>query len=656
MDNYKRLNLVQLAKDLYAYKIDTKGSYSQNDNDLGTVYKHYTSLKMYHSVIVGNNESQDDVIFVRKNQDGAYFYTNVMVPGDQGTIIDFIAYRNQLDLKNQEDLGKISTIISSYFGEPIPSGAFLTYVPVKQDLQDRNAQVARYFKLLPEFNHPEYLLARGIEKTILDAGEFKGNIFNSVFKDKKGNQQVNIAFPLVDREDNLRGVEYKNISFGDLKADSDRVIWRSNIVDPVNVEAIVIGKTAIDLISYAQVMRTIAKNYLFISHVGKLSKSQINAIQYLIDQHSPKRVILAEDKDTEGYSYDIMLMGALNRPFKGVAHHENDFKAEINIVDKVNAVLTINVAFADFNVGKVLVDNIIADFTKFNQDPSRPIFKVGADTVTFGHHTASLIIEYHVSESNMRKASEIVDRHRGMSDYITIDKPDGVNLDGNQITDWNEFLMTEKKIHGDDIPGLLYKFKNEKSDEYNPIAFPSFKPHELVQLFIENWDKGIEEVQEAAVDAGVNIDVISYTIAKHQLIAFNNYIEAVERVYDLDFVGFREFENFKRFIAENEDRYKQVVINKKSELNHLENDLVLVKKQLRVEGDELDMNDYQNLMERMVSLESSVKAGKKSLGTHNEYLDVKFYNDLTEIVSAKAKKVWDKTVREASSDYHALEI
>jgi hypothetical protein len=349
-------------------------------------------------------------------------------------------------------------------------------------------------------------------------------------------------------------------------------------------------------------------------------------------------------------------MGALNGTFKGVAHLENDFKAEISIIDKVNAVLVLNVAFADLNEGKILVSKIIADFTEHNPDPSRPIFKIGAETVIYGNHTASISVEYQVSELNMRKASEIVDRHRGMKDYITIDKPNGVNLDGNQITDWNEFLMTEKQIHEDDIPGLMYKFKNENSDEYSTSESYVFKPHELVQLFIENWDKGINEVQEAAVDAGVCIDVISHTIAKHQLIAFNNFIEAVERVYDLDFVGFKEFENFKSFIAENEDRYKELVVNKKLELNHLENNLMLVKTQLRTEGDELDINEYQKLMERMILLESSVKAGKKSLGTHNEYLDVKFYNDLTEIVSAKAKKVWDKTVREASGDCHTMQI
>jgi len=350
------------------------------------------------------------------------------------------------------------------------------------------------------------------------------------------------------------------------------------------------------------------------------------------------------------------LVGDENKSVGGGGHLENDFKAEVNIVDKVNAVLVLNISFANINDGKILVNHIISDFTEHNPDPSRPIFKTGPGNVTYGNHTASISVEYRVSELNMRKASEIVDRHRDMKGYITIDKPNGVNLEGNQIKDWNEFLMTEKEIHEYDIPGLMYKFKNENSDEYNTSLSYAFKPQELVQLFIEHWDKGINEVQEAAVEAGVNIDVISHTIAKHQLIAFNNFIEAVERVYDLDFVGFKEFEDFKRFIAENEDRYKDIVINKKTELNHLENDLILIKKQLKTEGDELGINDYQKLMERMISLESSVKDGKKSLGAHNEYLDVKLFNDLTEIVSAKAKRVWDKTVREASGDYHTMQV
>ena len=77
LDNYKRLNLVQVAKDLYAYKIDTKGSYSKNDSNSELVYKHYTNLKMYQSADIGNDEKQANVILVRKNESGEYFYTNV---------------------------------------------------------------------------------------------------------------------------------------------------------------------------------------------------------------------------------------------------------------------------------------------------------------------------------------------------------------------------------------------------------------------------------------------------------------------------------------------------------------------------------------------------------------------------------------------------
>ena len=651
LDNYKRLNLVQVAKDLYAYKIDTKGSYSKNDSNSELVYKHYTNLKMYQSADIGNDEKQANVILVRKNESGEYFYTNVTASGDQGTIIDFIANRSQLDSRNEEDLAKIAKIVSSYSGEPLSQNVLSAYVSVKQKPKDRNAQVARYFKLLPAFNRPEYLLSRGIEQRTFDADEFKGRILNSVFKDKKGSQHVNIAFPLVDKEDNLCGIEYKNISSGGLQADSDSILWRSNLVNPdVPVEAFVIGEAAIDVISYAQIKKLIGKNFLLITHAGNLHKPQIETIQYLIDQHSPKRLILAEDRDAAGYRYDIMLMGALNRPSGRMVNPENDLKAEINIIDKFKARLVLNIAFSDLNVGKTLVNTIIADFTKQNKDPLQPIFRTEPDRVTYGNNFASISIEYHVSELNMKNAFEIVAKHRGVNDFIHIDKPDGENLNGNKITDWNEFLMTENKIHQDDIPGLMYKFKNVNSDESNILRSNVFKPNELVQLFNENWDRGISQVQEAAVHAGVSIDVISHLIAKHQLIAFNNFTEAVQRVYDLDFVGYKEFESFKDFIADNEDRFKEIVVNKKAELVNLENELMIVRRQLRLEGDDLQMQDYQELMEKKISLEDAVKLGKKSLGTYNEYLDAKFYNELAEAVSAKAKKVWDKTVKETMSD------
>ena len=241
-------------------------------------------------------------------------------------------------------------------------------------------------------------------------------------------------------------------------------------------------------------------------------------------------------------------------------------------------------------------------------------------------------------------------------DFVTIDKSAGVNLDGNLVANWNEFLMTKKEIHKDDVPGLMYKFKTAIADENDLQKSHAFKPEGLVQLFIENWDKGIGEVQEAAVEAGVSIDVISHIIAKHQLIAFNNYVEAVQRAYDLDFVGFKEFEDLKQFIADNEDRYKEIVTTKKSELQNLQNELTAVKRRLRIEGDELGITEYQELTDKMNSLEDAVKVGKKSLGTHNEYLDAKFYNELIEIVAAKAKKVWDKTVREAMADWQTIHM
>jgi hypothetical protein len=652
LDSYKRLNLVQVAKDLYGYKIDTKGSHSQNDSNLEPVYKHYTNLKMYQSAFGGTDDKQTNVILVRKNISGEYFYTNVTAPRDQGTIIEFIANRNQLDIRNKEDLAKILTIISSYNGDPISLEPLPVYVPFEQEPKERNAQVARYFKLLPAFNSPEYLLSRGIEKSTLDADEFKGRICNNVIKDRKGNQHVNIAFPIVDKEDNLCGIEYKNITLSGLQADSDSILWRSNLVNPdIPVEGFVIGENAIDVISYAQIQKLIGKNFLLLTHAGALHKPQINAIQYLIDLHAPKKLILAEDKDTEGYRNDIMLMGALNRPFEGKVHFENDFKAGINITDKVKATLILSFAFSNINDGETLVNQIIADFTKHNHDPLQPVFKAGPENVTYGNYTAGISIEFHVSELNMQKVLEIVTKHRGMSDFIAIDKPEGANLDGNKITDWNEFLMTKKEIRKDDMPALMYKYKNTNVAENNILKSNAFKPSELVQLFIENWDKGIAEVQEDAVNAGVNIDVISYLIAKHQLIAFNNFTEAVQRVFDLDFVGYKEFENFKNFIADNEDKFKEIVFNKKSDLQSLENELMMVKKQLRIEGDELEIDDYQKLMEEKTALENSVKLGKKSLGTHNEYLDAKYYNELTEIVLAKAKKVWDKTVRESMDNF-----
>jgi hypothetical protein len=650
-DDYKRVNLVQVAKDLYAYNIDTKGSHSKGDSNLEPVYKHYTNLKMYQSSYTGGDENQANVILVRKNQSGEYFYANVTAPADQGTIIDFIANRNQLDLRNKEDLAKVAKIISLYQGEPVPQKALPAYVPVIQEPRDRNAQVARHFKLLSEFKNPEYLLSRGLEKETLDADEFKGRIFNSVFKDKKGNQHINIAFPIVDKEDNLCGIEYENVSFGGLQADSDSILWRSNLVNPnIPVEAFVIGEAAIDVISYAQVKELIGNNFLLLTHTKNLQKPQIEAIQYLIDQHSPKKLILTEDRDVRGYLYDIMLMGALNRPSKGVVNPENDFKAEINIIDKVRAKLVFNLTFSDLNEGKTLVNNIISDFVEQNEDPSQPIFKTGTESVIYGNNSASISVEYHVSELNMKKALGIVINHRNMDDFIRIDKPHGSNLDGDEITDWNEFLMTEKKIHKDDIPGLVYKFKNANSVESNILKPNAFNPGKLVELFIQNWDKGISQVQEAAVNAGVSIDVISHIIARYQLIAFNHFTEAVQRVYDLDFVGFKEFESFKDFIADNEDKFKEIVINKKLDLLNLENELTIVKTRLRIEGDELEIQDYQNLLEKKISLEEAAKINKKSLGTYNEYLDAKYYNELTEIVSAKAKKVWDKTVRESISN------
>ena len=647
-DNYKRLNLVQVAKDLYAYYIDTKGSHSKNDINLEPVYKHYTNLKMYQSPHNDSYENQENVILVRKNSSGEYYYSNVTAPADQGTIIDFIANRNQLDLKNKEDLAKIAKIISCYLGEPVPQKALPAYVPVIQEPKHRNAQVARHFKLLPEFKNPEYLLSRGIDIEMLDADEFKGRIFNSVLKDKKGNQHINIAFPIVDKEDNLCGIEYQNVSFGGSQGDSDSVLWKSNLVNSnIPVEAFVIGESAIDVISYAQVKELIGNNFLFLTHIKNLQKPQIEAIQYLIDKHSPKKLIFTEARNVTGYLYDIMLMSALNRPFRGVVNPDNDFKAEINIIDKVKAKLVFNLTFSDLNVGKTLVKNVITHFIEQNQDPSQPTFKTGTESVTYGNNSASISVEYHVSELNMKKALQIVISHRGMNDFIHIDKPNGANLDGDEITDWNEFLMTEKKIHKDDIPGLVYKFKNEYSDENNILKSNSFNTSKLVELFIKNWDNGISQVQEAAVNAGVSIDVISHIIAKYQLIAFNHFTEAIQRVYDLDFVGFKEFENFKNFIADNEDKFKEIVVNKKLDLLNLENELTLVKGRLRIEGDELEIQDYQKLLEKKIYFEGLVKTYKKSLGTYNEYLDAKYYNELTEIVSAKAKKVWDKTVMES---------
>ena len=231
--------------------------------------------KSTHNKAMLRHESGDLIVVVTDKSDrGLYF--SLKDSNNNGTIIDFIQNRSNLNLGevrkelrpwlNRSDLNKV-------IAKPQPMS------------EGRISLIEEFTQFSVLTNHP-YLAKLGISNSTLNDEKFIGRI--------AVDGKDNVIFPYYD-DDGLAGYEIYNDSLNSFNRSGTKALWKSNY----NSEdtRLVFTKTAIDALSYHQLFPK--EHTRYISTEGMPSSYQRELIRKAIAEFNfaGKEVIIAIDND-----------------------------------------------------------------------------------------------------------------------------------------------------------------------------------------------------------------------------------------------------------------------------------------------------------------------------------------------------------------------
>ena len=232
----------------------------------------------------------DKVIISRSDDDGHWRYFSVRDSQDNGTIIDFIQYRDDISLGTVRV--QLRSWLSGFVVRP-PAGEFVQ--EVEPSMKCRELVSAAFSSFMASTGNNPYLRSRGISSDTLSHPRFSGK----VFLDQRGNS----IFPHYDHE-GLSGYEIKNHSFTGFAKHGSKSAWSSNLFG--GDDCLVFTESAIDAMSYFQLFQEVSTRYVSIG--GQFSPLQIELFKLLIsDLPKGSSVVFAFDNDAEGNNYAAWL-------------------------------------------------------------------------------------------------------------------------------------------------------------------------------------------------------------------------------------------------------------------------------------------------------------------------------------------------------------
>lgn len=222
-----------------------------------------------------------DKIIVKRGMDGHYVYFSVRDDRDNGSIIDFVQFRQGLSL------GAVRKELRPWIGQPpVPVPSF----PVLHKTEkDRMKVEAAYAKMRDATDgHPYLERRRALPASLIADERFAGRIRI----DDKGNA----VFPHFDAE-GLSGYELKNVEFTGFASGGAKALWLSN--EFPDDKRLVITESAIDALSHAVLFPDPRARYASIG--GKPNPQQPELIRSAAARmpHGAD-VVAAMDADADG--------------------------------------------------------------------------------------------------------------------------------------------------------------------------------------------------------------------------------------------------------------------------------------------------------------------------------------------------------------------
>jgi hypothetical protein len=223
-----------------------------------------------------------DKIIISREDDGHYVYWSVRNDSDNGTIIDFVKFR-----QNSPNLGQVRKELRAWIGSP-PPVVQASLPPLRKTAKDRRRIQKRYDSMRVAHSNTYLEQERCIPALALQYWRFD----DTVRTDRKGNA----VFPHYDTE-GLCGYEMKNVGFTSFAPGGTKGLWLSKAIR--DDSRLVICESAIDALSHAVLFQGARTRYASIA--GRPTLIQLNLLRVEIERMpAGSEILAAMDADQAG--------------------------------------------------------------------------------------------------------------------------------------------------------------------------------------------------------------------------------------------------------------------------------------------------------------------------------------------------------------------
>ena len=252
----------------------------------------------WHGTAVMRHVNGDKIIISRED-DGHYVYWSVRNDSDNGTIIDFVKFR-----QNSPNLGQVRKELRAWIGSP-PPVVQTSLPPLRKTAKARRRIQKRYDSMRVAHSNTYLEQERCIPALALQYWRFD----DTVRTDRKGNA----VFPHYDTE-GLCGYEMKNAGFTAFAPGGTKGLWLSKTIRDDN--CLVICESAIDALSHAVLFHGCRTRYASIA--GKPTAVQLNLLRVEIERMpAGSEIIAAMDSDQAGRALADLVRRAVEATSRG---------------------------------------------------------------------------------------------------------------------------------------------------------------------------------------------------------------------------------------------------------------------------------------------------------------------------------------------------
>jgi Toprim-like/Protein of unknown function (DUF3991) len=223
----------------------------------------------------------DDKVIIKRGLDSHYIYFSVRDDRDNGSIIDFVQFRQRLSL------GAVRKELRAWIGAPpVPVPAFPSLPKTEKDRVKVETAYAAMQDTIDR--HPYLERERALPSALLTLERFAGR----VSMDGRGNA----IFPHFDAQ-GLSGYEIKNKGFTGYASGGSKALWLSHEMSKDN--RLVVTESAIDALSHAVLFPDDHARYA--SMGGKPNPQQPELIRGAIARMPVgSEIVAAMDADADG--------------------------------------------------------------------------------------------------------------------------------------------------------------------------------------------------------------------------------------------------------------------------------------------------------------------------------------------------------------------